>query len=411
MKNFSLLSIIVLLIILGVSSAYAQPNDTETVIFFVDFEDGTIPNELSLSDIWQVTPQTIDDEARQVLSGQVTEDGGSELLMFSPPNGTTGNYSLETKIRFDDWPSFSLYVRLDDNFLCDGGYLFDYYGDSRTGSLGRIIGNDDCESEQLTESTEMFIIPQFWHILRVDVLDSKITFYLDNREVLSAEDDSYTLGDVGLHLFDSALVEIDYINLIALETNKVAATNETTQSQNTLENYNAQNWQDTITELESLELIPTEGGALLFRENYVFARDGNGYVPLAFGSQLQDVVISATVSVDISNRDVCSIMFRLIESERVFSYVELQADESLWLGDITKVLPDDIEFNAFDATAENHILIVAIGETVRVFLNGELTLESDEMPTRDGFFGLGLISENSSMCEVSPYWVYRYRSE
>jgi|GEM_PF-2347645 len=446
MKKIGMMSLIIFILALGVSVGYAQPTDTDNAILFADFKDGTIPEDLNLSDIWQVVPQTIDGEARQVIFAEVTEQTGIEGFLFSPPDNSTGDYSFEIKMRFDRSPDFSMYTRLDGDSICDGGYTFDYFSSNAASALYRFTGGDDCDLERLSDDAAFDILPEVWFTVRVDLQGSAINIYVDDEEIIAAQDANHTSGVIGFRIFEPTLVEVDYVTLLPLEatatgmggtmgnagesgsgglggsvagggTGDTAGTQTTatpitpTQTVVTLENHNAQNWQDTIAELESLNLIPTDGGALLFRENFVFARGGSGYVPLARSSQLQDVVISANISSTISAEDSCAIMFRFLQQSgsNLVSYVELRGDGSLGLADTSETTYADLVPDAIDTTAENHILIVAIGADVLVFLNGRLTLQSDAMALRDGSFGLSLFGGNSSDCEAEPFWVYRYQ--
>jgi len=411
MKKFSLGCLALLVMVIGLNSAHAQLDDTEDAILYVDFEDGVIPEELQFSDAWELIPETIDDEEYQVMSAQLGRDS-DEGFIFYPPEGTTGNYSFEMRLQLSRPESFSIYTRLDGEQPCDGGYTFDYAGGYNTGAIYRFMGGPNCELDRLTTNKLIPLIPLAWYTMRVDVNGNTISFYVNDTEMVTVDDSRHTTGAIGFRVTNelNTTVQIDYVAMLPLgDSTDQADGDSSTSTTLTLENYNAQNWQDTIAELEALELIPTEGGALLFRENYVFVRAGTGYIPLARNARLQDVVISATISTEISGEDVCAILFRFLPSEQLATIVELQAEETLMLDDNSTIAIEDVDWKAFDIAAENHVLIVAIGERIQVFLNGVLTLEADNMPLREGSFGLGLFGDNDSSCEATPFWVYRYQ--
>ncbi|MEO1667780.1 MAG: hypothetical protein AAFU54_24300 [Chloroflexota bacterium] len=187
-----------------------------------------------------------------------------------------------------------------------------------------------------------------------------------------------------------------------------------------LTNYSG-GYQAVIAELVDLGIIP-DSGALVFQEDRVFANAaGSGYVSLATGSPFPDVVMAGEIdfSSNSSEFESCGLTSRMTgTTNRLDQFLTVSVSNQGFGYVLDSQLPDDEGFAGFgDLTfnidSPNHILYIVQGGEVSVYLDGELVLSGFEVTDRSGFYGLGMISDPSSVtnCEASNVWVYRIAAE
>ncbi|MDX1992879.1 MAG: hypothetical protein SF029_10835 [bacterium] len=200
---------------------------------------------------------------------------------------------------------------------------------------------------------------------------------------------------------------------------------ETSQQQTTtdqLEDFDG-DWEAAIAELQNLGLIE-DGGRLIFEEDSAFfSGRGDFFTGLANRSPNIDVVMAAELSFTTSGSDdleTCSLLSRVVQNNSGnatrFLDVGISSSGILYyfnvIGDgdddiLTQDLVEDI-----DLDDPLHILFIAQGDRLTVFLNGELVAEDIEIQEIAGTYGVALRGRGAgARCEGSNIWAYQIGGE
>ena len=184
---------------------------------------------------------------------------------------------------------------------------------------------------------------------------------------------------------------------------------------NELQDY-AETWQEAIDELQDEGVIGI-GGRLVFNENYAFfSGQGNWFTPLARNSPHTNIIMAGEVSFqagDTTDVERCLLSSRIrTEGNTAVEFLDVGVTSN---GNLTvvDVFDDDeapnLAFRQLEVDLDDpiHILFMAIGESVTVYVNGELFIEDAEVEERSGTYGIGLIARGvGARCEGRNIWVY-----
>ena len=197
----------------------------------------------------------------------------------------------------------------------------------------------------------------------------------------------------------------------------------------TLEFYD-RNYEDAIDELQDLELI-SEGGGLIFEtdnsfrfgegayfwgltegrnhNNFVFAADVEFTTSAANPDELEECGLMSRIQ---RNQDGFVDNFLLIGFDRdgyvfMFDLFDPQLfDDDREAGSVEDELATDLDFDE-----SHHVLIIADGTIVSVFVDGELMLQHEEITERRGFHGIALQGQGgTARCEASDLWIWELDS-
>jgi hypothetical protein len=204
--------------------------------------------------------------------------------------------------------------------------------------------------------------------------------------------------------------------------NAIIATFDTPAEENTaavtaLTHYRDE-WEATISELQTLELI-APGGSLVFHEDSAFFTGrGSFFTPLARNEPFADVVMAADLSFtqgDPAQIESCTLLARI--GDNAAGDAETYVDVGFVTGG--NVVVQD----RFSATAEaasevaelrlnleqsHHLLLVLQNDVLDIYVDGELVFDDFLVADRSGSYGIALRSAaRGARCEGENLWVYQ----
>ena len=187
-----------------------------------------------------------------------------------------------------------------------------------------------------------------------------------------------------------------------------------------LEDYD-EPWQDAIKELEDEGIIGVGGGIIFVEDRAFFSGQGLFFTPLASNSPQTNFVMAATLDYKTGQAvtedgvpETCTLLARLksdpntgtstefleigIDGFGAFYYMTYKNDETTNYGEFQRVELDE----------SYHVLFVASGETLSLFLNGEQIAANLPIDQASGTFGIALRGYGATAeCVGENIWVYR----
>jgi hypothetical protein len=200
------------------------------------------------------------------------------------------------------------------------------------------------------------------------------------------------------------------------------ATEETASAVQSLENY-AGDFEEAIAELQDAGMIPA-GGERIFEEDYAFfSGSGNWFTPLARTSPETNIVMAGEISIRPGTQEeneFCTLTSRIITNRAgdasIYLDVGLTTSGDLLVVDrsVENADPTTLEFSelGLDLSQPHHLLFTVIGETLNVYVDGELVLENIAVEERRGTYGISLIGRGpDALCEGRNIWAYAVARE
>jgi hypothetical protein len=187
-----------------------------------------------------------------------------------------------------------------------------------------------------------------------------------------------------------------------------------------LDNYNGAP-DDVVKVLKDAGLIP-DGGRLLFTEEFVgMTRVGDWFMPLGAARRVTNGVLAGELTFYADRQGLpqqCQLSLRIQRDPqrnlaRSFTDVGLTSRGDVFLHDTV----DGEEFPSVNereplnlAMGEaHHFLVIAYGDKVTVYVNGERVFDRVEVPVRGGVMGLSMQSNTSgTRCEGRKLWGYTF---
>lgn len=397
MRKGFFLSLILLMAFI-IPTAVAQ---NETVLLDADFEDGTIPEGLSVNENWKII-QT--EEGTNALRGVIgataaTDEDVSAEGYFSTSGDSWVDYAYEARVRIDEPTQIAFFFRegsQEDGFP---SYAFYILPSTEEVFLSILMPEEDGTNIEDLADGSLSVPLNEWFTVRVEAEGTNLRAFVDDNLVLSANDSRLPSGNIGFLAFNRAIVELDYVRVSEL------ASTPDTPATISLQNFDGP-YQDAVAELEELGIIPT-GGRLLFQENFVFARATGGYTPLARNSSVTNFVYTGELNADINGENTfCALMFRLDTSQGGnFGFSGVDNTGAALAFDLTNEV-GVTGSTALDLSQENYFTIVGIDDTITVFVNGQLEINTSGFDTTGGAFGIGSLGQSNADCEASGVWVW-----
>jgi hypothetical protein len=393
--------ITVLLVLAGMGTLAAQEGE---ILFEADFEDGRVPRGMLLSDGWEVVSVGVNGGQENILRGTSTK--ASELWSLEAQETWT-DYALTMDVLFTGNGSFGIGIRHNgqgDN--CPDSYAVLFSAEDDLFALANFV---NCQPVILLSHPADDFPLDTWVSLTMTAVGNHISVEIDGDEVLSANDNTHTEGEVYVTISGMA-AEIDNVRVTQLTGGKPLAGDPTS-----LTDYDGTP-AEAIAELQALGVVP-EGGRLLFQEPIAFFEgSGNWFTPMAQSSRNTDMVMAGDLIFTSDNTDTyesCSLSSRIRVDNRGKG---VQALDVNIFNDGTLVVLDFVSEElanqyvlplGLDLDETNHLLIIAIGETLTLYVNGERVLDEAEVTEQSGFYGIGLRAESGrSRCEGHDIWVY-----
>lgn len=335
---------------------------------------------------------------------------------------------------------------LDETFVAsDDSFSFDYPSDW-------LVSEDDEDGTVIVTDGEQYVVLYSPAVLASYGLDD-LTDPAEAAELLKASvEDEYDVGKVevftmggrsaarflysddeinAMYLFiefgSGSLGMVHAIAEVKLDTvtaQAIAATfNGTGESSGggasgmapSLSDYD-EDYQDVLDELRDLGLIDSFGGGLVFTEDYAwFEGQGNFYTPLARRTSRDNFVMSAELDYNPSNTDdleTCTLGMRVVwtgNSATAFLDVGYTNFGTIFWWDIAEDEDDtdSAQVEGPDVEDPHYFTIIAIDDTLTVFVDGELMFYEAEIEDRSGSWGVGLTGRSpQAKCEARDIWVY-----
>lgn len=390
------------------SNSAAQTASTTEDIFSTEFD--TLPDELMITD-----------SNGNPLSGQLTPGNGDSALRIKTSDyavvyldePSLTDYALEVRARINSG-ELMLTVRAGQD-MCSG-YDFGYAPSDDFAYLR--VTDDECNTTLVEEAYGLGYTLGDEVTLRLEIDDSRLTAYAGGEEFMSATVRAFSEGFPALYLFSEtepaqdALIDIAAMRVLPAGTAEAAG--------GTLTQY-AGSHGTAIAELQALGIIPNTRGTFIFQEpTAYFEGDGSWYTPLASANPHTNIVMGGNLEVTFnapSEYEACKLMTRIVT--RGNSAVQelsagIDSDGDVFLIDADD--PDASQYSTFEYDALNgslddshHFMIVAMGNLVSVYVDGELFFDRVKVDQRGGTYGIGLAShDGDSRCEANNLWVYSF---
>lgn len=235
--------------------------------------------------------------------------------------------------------------------------------------------------------------------------------------------DGFTGILVGIPLDDGQYATIDTIAWdrsvdrdLVLE---IASTVELMSPPVTLENYDG-SYRDVVAELEKEGVIPS-GGQLVFQEDRAFfSGQGAFFTPLASNSPQANFVMAGTLDFTVGSDyreteypETCTLMGRLTMDGAgdVQEYIEVGLDNTGAFFYYAEDAAEEVnygEFRRLDLKTTYHVLFVAQGKTLTLFLDGVQVASNLPIYEASGTFGVILRGYGpGAECVGEKIWVYQ----
>jgi len=224
------------------------------------------------------------------------------------------------------------------------------------------------------------------------------------------------LDDSQFAILDTYQWDIDSDSDLVLA---IASTVESIPTPLTIDDYDG-DWQGVIAQLEDADLIGSDG-SLVFEEDRAFFEGGGAFfTPLASNSPQTNFVMAGTLTFTASSEfttqeelETCNLLARiqLNANDVAEDYLEVGIDNSgavFYYTAIGTDVTNYAEFRRIDLEEPFHVLFIADGDLLTLFLDGEQVggqLPIDEFP---GIFGIVLRGQDvNTSCVGENIWVYR----
>jgi hypothetical protein len=184
-----------------------------------------------------------------------------------------------------------------------------------------------------------------------------------------------------------------------------------------LENYAAP-YEKAIAELQEKQVIPV-GGDLIFEEDYAFfSGQGNWFTALASRAPRTNVIVAGELTYTAgttSELEVCALMARVVSNSsgaasRILG-VGLDNEGNAYYADLFGSGQNDMTIEiiepGLDLEQPHHFLVLAIGDRLTVYVDGQLTLHNAQIDERSGTYGIALQGRGpGANCEGRNLWAY-----
>lgn len=378
-----------------------------------------VPDEIDDPDgDWDEVIEQLDD------SGYLDEDDGD--LIFE-----------DRRVRFDDDEDFFIPFDTDEitdfvmaatlqmELVTDDEYEFcmlTYRDDFDEGFLG--TGVDSLESvmliDRVFDSDDDALIDSEDHDEDVDeeihiiviALDDEITVYVDGDLVFEDDDLSVREGVLGLYRTEETDCDADDVWIWEIEDS--GRDNSSSSSlPGEIDDYDGPS-ENVIAQFVEAGILGS-GNAFLFGEDFTFiGASGSTFFPLGRGRNRTDVILGAelTFNSQSSNYEQCGLLLRLNDAQdpvEDFLMVGIDSDGDLFLQNNSLNDEDIFDFEGIgvDVGDPQHLILIARGESLSAYVNGELVLEDYPIYEERGIFGIGQFTDSlSSECEARNLWVY-----
>ncbi len=395
-----------------------------SVLFLVPVVAQDVPDEIDdPDDDWDEIIEQLHD------SGYIDEDDGD---LFFEDSRVRFEDDEEFFIPFDndEITDFVMAATLQMEPVLDDDYEFcmlTFRDDFDDGFLG--AGIDDLETvvlfDRVFDSDEDAYIDSDEHGEDVDeeihiiiiALDDEVTIYADGELVIEEDDLSVREGVVGLFRTEETDCDADDVWVWEIENsgsnNSSSSSSSSSDLPEEIDDYDGAS-EDVIDQLIDAGILGS-GNAFLFGEDYTFiGASGSTFFPLGRGRNRTDVVLGGelTFNAQSSDYEQCGLMLRLDDTRdptEDFLIVGIDSDGDLFMRNNSSsedVIIDYVTLG-LDVGDPHHLIMIARGETLAVYVNGELVLEDFEIYEERGIFGIGQFTDSlSSECTGRNIWVY-----
>ena len=189
-------------------------------------------------------------------------------------------------------------------FIAGDGYYSIYKG--RSDGLDKLV--DWAQSDAINQG-------QADNSIVVVCINDYLALYANGTLLTETNDSTYTSGVAGLTVgaTEDSDVDVNFDNLRLWDAASGDSSLTPTTASVELTDFGGKS-EDTISELESLDLIPS-GSSLIFGEDYAyFTGQGNWFTPLASDQPRTNIVLGGDLTFQIGNADkleTCTLISRI----------------------------------------------------------------------------------------------------
>ncbi|MEO1289175.1 MAG: SH3 domain-containing protein [Chloroflexota bacterium] len=261
------------------------------------------------------------------------------------------------------------------------------------------------------------------HIIVV-ALDDEITIYVDGELFYEEDDLSVREGFVGLLRSEGVDCDADDVWVWELEESNLeppsrddddddrdTSSSSSSDLPDEIDDFDGAS-EDVMLQFEEAGIVGS-GNAFLFGEDYAFiSRTGGFFTTLGRNRNRTDVIMGVELTFDSeSSRDEeCGILLRVddsVDPVEEFLFIGIDGDGTLIINDGSE--ENSSVFNEFPLDLDDtiHLIVVARGEELALYIDGELVLSGYEIYETRGIFGVAMFTDDTgSNCEIRNMWVY-----
>lgn len=386
-----------------------------------------VPNEIDdFDDDWDVIIEQLDD------SGYIDENDGE--IVFE-----------DRRINFDDVDDRAIFfedinntdfvmaatLQFDVPSNTDFGFCMLTFRDTPDGFLG--VGFDNVENiillDNVYESDDDVVAgveargedyDEEMHLIII-ALDEEITVYANGDLVFEEDDLNVRSGFFSLFRSEDSDCEAEDLWIWEMERSGRSPTNDDRVSESSasglldeIDNYDGAS-EDVIAQFVEVGILGT-GNAFLFGEDYAFiGASGSTFTSLGRNRNRTDVVMAGELTFDSqsNNYERCGLLLRVDDTRdpvEDFLWVGIDSEGDLAIQNNTRSGRNDsssfVEMD-LDLDESQHLIMIARGDTLDIYVNGELTVVEFEISEVRGIFGVAQFSDSTaSTCEARNIWVY-----
>ncbi|MGB7339072.1 MAG: SH3 domain-containing protein [Phototrophicaceae bacterium] len=262
--------------------------------------------------------------------------------------------------------------------------------------------------------------------LTVVALDDEVTVYVDGELVFAEDDLSVRIGDLGLLRTLGADCDADDLWIWEIDNSasgtafdgKNSDPDEATNSEvvelpEEIDDFDGTS-ESVIAQFEAAGVIGS-GNAFLFGEDFAFiGASGSSFTSLGRNRNRTDVILAGEVTFDSESSDYeqCGLLVRVDDSRDPvldFLFIGVDSDGDVFIQNNSQEEDGTFDFIPIgvDLDDSHHFIIVARGDRLAIYLDGELILADYPIYEVRGIFGIAQISDSvDSSCEGRNIWVY-----
>lgn len=175
-------------------------------------------------------------------------------------------------------------------------------------------------------------------------------------------------------------------------------------------------WESTVRELERLGIIPYGGGLVFQADRAVFSGEGAHFNLMAGDRPQRDVVVGGWLTFtpgSAADYEDCRLGARVTQADgRLGAYLDagITREGRVFYNDHTQdatTISGESTPYSRPLAGPHHVLLIALDQTLSVYVDGQLMFEEVPVEARPGAYGLGLTAASAATsCTGQDLWAY-----